>query len=85
MYRDQNVVPLYRATGIGVSLLSNRISHWFDFKGPSLTMDTACSASMSALHMACESLRTATSSVSIVGGANIMLEPDVMFGLSCLK
>ena len=40
---------------------------------------------MSALHMACESLRTATSSVSIVGGANIMLEPDVMFGLSCLK
>ena len=85
LYRDQNVGPPYKATGLGISMLSNRISHWFDLKGPSLTVDTACSASTSALHMACESLRTGTSSVSIVAGANVMLEPDVMSGLSTLK
>lgn len=85
MYRDPNIAPTYKATGIGTSMLANRISHWFDLKGPSVTLDTACSASTSALHLACESLRTGDSKMSLVSGANVMLEPDVMQALSCLK
>ena len=45
------------ASGTGKSMLSNRISWFFNVSGPSLTLDTACSSSMYALHLACQSLR----------------------------
>ena len=82
---DPGMFPTYRATGLGVSLFSNRISHWFDLKGPSITMDTACSASMIALYMACECLRKGDSKMAIVSGSNLMLDPNYMLSLSTLK
>ena len=85
MAKDPEIAPTYRATGLGVSLFANRISHWFDLKGPSVTVDTACSASMSALHMACESLRKGESKMAIVSGANVMLETENMMGLSTMQ
>ena len=47
--RDVNNTLLYQATGQGLAMLSNRLSWFFDFKGPSLTLDTACSSSLLAL------------------------------------
>lgn len=85
MARDPGIVPAYKLTGLGVSLFSNRISHWFDLRGPSATVDTACSASTTALHMACECLRKGDSKMAIVSGANLMLDPDIMLALSTLK
>ena len=85
MLRDPGIVPTYKATGVGISLLANRISHCFDLRGPSVTLDTACSASMSALHLACDCLRKGDSKMAIVSGANLMLDPDIMLALSTLK
>ena len=85
MLRDPGIVPAYKATGLGESLMANRISHWFDLRGPSAIVDTACSASMTALHMACEYLRKGESKMAIVSGANLMLDPDPMLALSTLK
>ena len=51
----------YHATGNGSAILSNRISWFFDLKGPSITLDTACSSSLVCLHLACQSLRTGES------------------------
>ncbi|KAL8784315.1 MAG: hypothetical protein Q9195_009094 [Heterodermia aff. obscurata] len=85
MDRDPNTIPMYKATGVGASMLSNRISHWFDWSGPSITLDTACSASTAALHMACDSLRTGSSKIALVSGANLMLEPNLMMALSSLN
>ena len=85
MAQDPGVVPAYKLTGLGSSLFSNRISHWFDLRGPSATVDTACSASMTALHLACECLRNGDSKMAIASGANLILEPDIMLGLSTLK
>lgn len=85
MAQDPGIVPAYKLTGLGASLFSNRISHWFDLRGPSATVDTACSASMTALHLACECLRKGDSKMAIVSGANLILEPDIMLGLSTLK
>lgn len=85
MDRDPGIAPAYKVTGLGISLFSNRISHWFDLRGPSATVDTACSASMSALHMACDCLRKGDSKMAIVSGANLILDPNVMLSLSTLK
>src|SRR5947209_18413092 len=52
MMRDPDSIPMYQATGGGQSLLSNRLSYFFNMQGPSVTVDTACSASLVALHLA---------------------------------
>lgn len=53
----------YKVTGVSNSIISNRLSWFFDFKGPSLTVDTACSSSMVALHLAAQSLRSSESDI----------------------
>ncbi|EDN72966.1 Putative polyketide synthase [Beggiatoa sp. SS] len=37
--------------------IANRISYYFDFQGPSMAVDTMCSSSLTAIHLACESLK----------------------------
>ncbi|WP_414640714.1 SDR family NAD(P)-dependent oxidoreductase [Archangium sp.] len=56
--------------------IANRTSFLFDFHGPSLAVDTMCSSSLSALHLACESLRRGESDVALAGGVNIMSHPN---------
>ncbi|RDL31344.1 Uncharacterized protein BP5553_09553 [Venustampulla echinocandica] len=80
--RDTDTAPLYEATGNAASLMSNRLSYYFDLKGPSVTVDTACSSSLSALHLACQSLRTGESSQAIVGGSHLNLLPDFFISMS---
>ena len=58
LLRDPENPAKYLGTGIGTSLLANRISWFFDLRGPSIALDTACSSSLSALHLACQSLRS---------------------------
>ncbi|WP_332979349.1 SDR family NAD(P)-dependent oxidoreductase [Microcoleus sp. A003_D6] len=56
--------------------VANRVSHFFDFHGPSVTLDTACSSSLLAIHMACESIRRGDCSLALAGGVNLSLHPD---------
>jgi len=72
------------ATGTGPAMLSNRISYFFNLKGPSITIDTACSASLVALHLACQSLRTGETKQAIIGGTNMIINPDIMISMSLL-
>ena len=57
LLRDPESPARYIGTGIGTSMLANRISWFYDLRGPSVALDTACSSSLSALHLACQSLR----------------------------
>ncbi|MFJ6485020.1 SDR family NAD(P)-dependent oxidoreductase [Streptomyces sp. NPDC091682] len=57
------------------SALANRVSYAFDFQGPSLTVDTACSAALTALHLAAESIRRGECRAAVVGGVNLSLHP----------
>jgi 6-methylsalicylic acid synthase len=64
-------------TGIGAATcaIANRVSHALDLRGPSLAVDTACSASLVALHLACQSLRLGESTVALAGGVNLLVSP----------
>ncbi|MCX5214357.1 SDR family NAD(P)-dependent oxidoreductase [Kitasatospora sp. NBC_00240] len=64
------------------SAVANRVSHFFDLQGPSLAVDTTCSSSLVAIHMACEELRRGTCELMIAGGVNLTLHPKKFLGLS---
>ncbi|WP_397324696.1 amino acid adenylation domain-containing protein [Nostoc sp. 2RC] len=61
--------------------IANQVSHFFDFTGPSLVLNTACSSSMTAIHLACESLRQGSCSMALAGGVNLTLEPSKFLSL----
>lgn len=61
--------------GMLAALAANRISFLFDFNGPSLIFDTACSSSFAALTYALKDLQAGTIDQAIVGGANLIFEP----------
>ncbi|KAI9728591.1 MAG: Type I Iterative PKS [Cirrosporium novae-zelandiae] len=77
LFKDPEAAPLYTVTGTGSSLVSNRVSWFYDLKGPSFTVNTACSSSLVALHSACQSLQSGESSMAIVGGSNLILSPEM--------
>ena len=56
--------------------LANRLSQLLGFSGPSLAVDTACSSSGTALHLACRALAAGDCRVAVVGGVNLILDPD---------
>ncbi|KAI1852774.1 hypothetical protein JX266_002315 [Neoarthrinium moseri] len=73
---DMDSSPKYTATGTGPALLSNRISWFFNLKGPSVTIDTACSSSMTALHLASQSIRNGECDSALVGSLGLHLLPN---------
>ncbi len=82
IFRDPDRAPTYTFSGTNKTSLANRISWLFDLKGPSFSLDTACSSSLVALHLACQSLRTGESDMAIVGGVNLIWNPELFMYLS---
>ena len=81
LLQNQGFTSRYRfkphsATGMMMTMLANRISHAFDFRGPSMTIDTACSGSLVAVHLAAQSIWHGECDVALAGGVNIMIGPN---------
>ncbi len=72
---DLTRVGAYHGSGIAYSVASGRISYVFGLQGPSISLDTACSGSLVAVHLACQSLRNDDCRMAIVGGVNLILSP----------
>jgi acyl transferase domain-containing protein/surfactin synthase thioesterase subunit len=70
-------INAYLGTGNAFSIAANRLSYFFDFRGPSLAIDTACSSSLVSVHLACQSLRSGESDLALAGGVNLLLRPEV--------
>ena len=66
----------YAATGVDPGLISNRIGNTFNLRGPSFTINTACSSSVYAIHNACHALRARDCEAAIAGGVNLVLTVD---------
>ncbi|BBB93441.1 MAG TPA: SDR family NAD(P)-dependent oxidoreductase [Methylomusa anaerophila] len=65
--------------------IANRTSHFFNLTGPSIAVNSACSGSLTAIHLACESLKQQSCSMAIAGGINLTLDPAKFFGLQQIK
>ncbi|MEA2484370.1 MAG: phthiocerol/phenolphthiocerol synthesis type-I polyketide synthase, partial [Thermoleophilaceae bacterium] len=74
---DLSQVDGWSGTGGALSIIANRVSYYFDLRGPSVTVDTACSSSLVAVHLACQSLRAGESSLAVAGGVNLLLSPVI--------
>lgn len=67
-----NTPTAYSFTGTSRAFVSGRISHYFNWTGPSITIDTACSSSAAAIHQACSGIVLGDCAVALAGGVNIM-------------
>jgi malonyl CoA-acyl carrier protein transacylase len=68
-------INAYSITGSVFSTAAGRISYAYGLQGPNMPIDTACSSSSVALHLACQSLRLKESEIALVGGVNLILTP----------
>lgn len=67
----------HSATGMMMTMLANRLSYSFDFRGPSLAVDTACSGSLVAVHLATQAIWNGECSMALAGGVNVMIAPNM--------
>ncbi|HEX3662577.1 MAG TPA: type I polyketide synthase [Acidobacteriaceae bacterium] len=72
----------YAGTGLARSVAAGRISYALNLHGPNLAIDTSCSSSAVAIHLACQSLRNRECSLALAGGVNAILTPRLTVMLS---
>lgn len=77
---DPTVAHPYAITGTASSIIANRVSYFYDFRGPSVAIDTACSSSLVAAHQAVQALRDGECDVALAGGVNALITPMVTIG-----
>ncbi|MGD1702709.1 beta-ketoacyl synthase N-terminal-like domain-containing protein [Dapis sp. BLCC M229] len=71
-----NELSIYDATGSGLCFGSGRLSFLLGFQGPNIAIDTGCSSSLVAIHLACQSLRFNECNLAVAGGVNLNLFPE---------
>lgn len=79
---EQLDIDAYLGSGNFNCVVANRISYLLDLRGPSMAIETACSASLTALHQACVSLRDGSSDLALAGGVMTLLSPAVTVGFA---
>ncbi|XP_063391024.1 fatty acid synthase-like [Cydia fagiglandana] len=82
---DADNITGYAATGCTRCMFANRVSYTFDFKGPSMTLDTACASSMFALVQAVDAIRNGHCDAAVVAGTHVCLDPHVALNFQRLK
>ena len=75
----------HSSTGVASCMAANRLSFAFDLRGPSVSVDTACSSALVAVHLACQSLRSGETTLALAGGVNALVDPSTFVGFSQLS
>lgn len=66
------------------SFISNRISHFYNLRGPSMSIDSACSSGLVALHEGCQSIWSGQSDMSVIGASSLILNQDLFISMTTL-
>lgn len=72
---DLSVIDATVATGNTASIAANRLSYFYDLRGPSMAIDTACSSALVAFHQACQAIRSGEITHALTGGVSLHAHP----------
>jgi acyl transferase domain-containing protein len=81
-YNDPLGIDARTLTGALHSVVPNRLSYLLDLRGPSISVDSACSSSLAAIHLACQGLRSGETDLAIAGGVSLMITPELTVAMS---
>ncbi len=79
---DLATLDSYYASGVAHSVASGRLSYVLGLQGPSVSLDTACSSALVAVHLAVQSLRSGECRLALAGGVHLSLSPEVPVAFS---
>ncbi|KAF2490386.1 reducing type I polyketide synthase [Lophium mytilinum] len=82
--KDAEQCTSHAGIGFEASILANRLSWFFNFKGTSFNVDSACSSSLVCVDLAVKNLTSGDADMSIAAGCNLLFYPDIMHALSNL-
>ncbi len=82
---DPTSIGPYSGTGVEACFTAGRIAYVLGLEGPAMHVDTACSTSLVAIHLACQSLRSGESELALAGAANLVLAPENSIYFSKLR
>jgi acyl transferase domain-containing protein/SAM-dependent methyltransferase len=80
--QDDLEIDAYAGSGNSPSMAAGRLAYTLGVCGPALTIDTSCSSSLTAVHLACQSLRAGECDLALAGGVNVILAPQMHIGFS---
>lgn len=84
-FDDLATLDAYSAPGTAHDMIAGRLAYWLDLHGPAVVVNTACSSSLTAVHLACRSLRAGDCSVAFAAGVNLLLAPGVTVAAAQLQ
>ncbi|CAB3774249.1 type I polyketide synthase [Paraburkholderia humisilvae] len=82
---DPSGITTYSKLGNLRAMAPGRVAHVLGFNGPAVFVDTTCSSSLVAIHLAAQSLRTDDCDIAIAGGVNLILGPEETIGVARLQ
>ncbi|KAI0383929.1 putative polyketide synthase [Hypomontagnella monticulosa] len=85
LQRDPECLPTYAVTGVTLSMLANRLSWFFDFHGPSIGLDSACSSTAMSIDIACQALHTRSCNMAMIAGGSLTFAPEMYNMMSNLN
>lgn len=78
----ESPIGAHYSTGTAASVIANRVSHFFDLRGPSFPVDTACSSSLNAIHSAIQAIQFGDCEMALAGGVSLLITPTRHFAFS---
>ncbi len=82
LFADPEAVDFFMTTGSGRYAGCGRISYLLGLRGPSLSIDSACSSSLAAVHLAVQSIRNGECELAFAGGVNVIMQPHISIAYS---